>query len=810
VRYTDDAAKTPNVYEIDSRGRARRLTNFVGGGVRFLTASADGQTLAFEYEGRAYTMAPPGGEPKAVEFTAAMDDKFTNEERLVLTSGADEMALLPKGETVVFSVRSELWSVPVKKEKGPNADDARQLTAWAGLDEQPLAAPDGKTLFFVSDRDGARNLYKMDIESKKTTRITTGDRDVFRLSLTPDRKRLSFFLTGPQGGLYAMDLEGAPNPQLVFAEPGEGSVAYSWSPDGRWVAYADQLDRSGYYFWESGTNVWVYDTVEKRSYNVTKENSTNVQPSWSADGRYLYFRTFRASGGANVGALWVIPLQREDRRSDELQLKYEKPAAPVKVEIDFDRIEDRARRFIGQDPQSAVQSNPETGDLYFLSEGDLWRASYSGEDLRRLTAGGGIGDFSFNEDYKSVWFVKGGVPSVMDITKPNFPVTSVTFRADWVRDLRLERKAAFDQFWREYNRSFYDGNFHGRDWVATKRRYEPLLDSVGHRNEMATVLNMMVGELESSHSEVSSAPGNPGGSSSAHPGFSFDYTHTGPGLKVREVPQGAPGSYAATAVKPGEYVLEINGRPVRADEALFRDVLNDQSGREITLLVNDKPNAQGARAVKYRAVSGGEFGGLKRRNLLEARRAYVEEKSGGWLTYVHISGMGGGNFDQFQREFWQATEGKQGVINVRDNGGGNISDRLIDIIERRPHSYYVPRDEKPLLAPGQTWGLATVVMHAESSFSNAEMFPYAMKQRGLAATVGMPTPGYVIWTGGFRLVDGTGARMPGSGVYRMDGSPLENMGQVPDHQVQQSATDYFAGRDPQLDKAIEVALKAAK
>lgn len=224
--------------------------------------------------------------------------------------------------------------------------------------------------------------------------------------------------------------------------------------------------------------------------------------------------------------------------------------------------------------------------------------------------------------------------------------------------------------------------------------------------------------------------------------------------------------------------------------------------------MNSVPDKTGARTVKYRALSGGAYSGIVRRNLLEWRRKYVEEKSGGKLTYVHIAGMGGGNFDQFQREFWQVVSGKQGVvIDVRNNGGGNISDRLIDIIERKPHSYYVPRDEDPLLSPGQTWAKPTVVMHAETSFSNAEMFPYAMRQRGLATLVGMPTPGYVIWTGGFRLVDGTSARMPGSGVYRIDGSPLENMGQQPDQKVDILPEEFFAGKDPQLDRAIETLLR---
>lgn len=807
-RNTDNAGRTPNLYRIDRSGSARRLTDFVGGGVRFFTMAKQSGLGAFEYEGDVYTIEP-GKKPTKIALVATMDDKLTQEERIVMTTGADQGTLSPKGDKIAFAERGELWLVPVKKGKGPNADDATQLTDWAGTDVDPLWHPDNKTLFFVSDRDGARRLYKMDSETKKVTPITTTDQDVTQMTLTPDKKYVSFGLSGKDGGLYRVPIDGTAV-EVVLKKPGVNDfgsdLAYDWSPDGRYIAYSDALHRSGYYFWEGGSNLFIYDTVDKKAVNVTRLNAQHSTPRWSPDGKYLYFSSNRSGP-----AIYILPLTPDAARTTELELKYEKPTATPKVEIDWLDIETRVRRLIGQAPMGEIRPDPSNGDLFFVSEGDLWKANYQGEDVRRLTAGGGIGLFEFSGDGNGVFFVRNGTLNVMNIRQPNFPVQTVSCRADWVRDVRAERKAAFNEFWRAYNQGFYDGNFHGRDWAKTKTRYEPLLESVAHRNEMATVLNMMVGELESSHSEVGPAPGNPGGSSSAHPGFSIDYTYSGPGLRILEVPKRTPGSYAKTKLEPGEYVMAINGKDVNANELLFKDVLNDQTGRDITLLVNKTPSKTGAREVKYRALSGFEWAGIDDRNRIEARRKYVEAKSGGKLSYVHISGMGGGNFDTFQQEFWQYVEGKRGVvIDVRDNGGGNISDRLIDIIERQPHSYYVGRDEEPLLAPGQTWSLPTVVMHAESSFSNAEMFPYAMKQRRLATLVGMPTPGYVIWTGGFRLVDGTSCRMPGSGVYRMDGTPLENMGQQPDFRVEISNDDYFAGRDPQLDKAIEVLMEKVR
>ena len=253
--------------------------------------------------------------------------------------------------------------------------------------------------------------------------------------------------------------------------------------------------------------------------------------------------------------------------------------------------------------------------------------------------------------------------------------------------------------------------------------------------------------------------------------------------------------------------MTVNGKDVSADNSLWH-ALNGETGRDLTITVNSTPTKTGARTVTYRAMSTGQFRSALYDNRIEWRRKYVEEKSGGRLTYVHIAGMGGGNLNTFNAEMWQYVQGKDGVvIDVRENGGGNIADILLDMLERRLHMRYVWRDGDEVPGPGQLWAKPTVVMHAETSFSNAEMFPAAMKSLGLAELVGMPTPGYVIYTGGSRLIDGTGIRIPGGGVYRVDGTPTENLGEKPDHMVDIDPDQYFNNQDPQLDKAIEVLMR---
>lgn len=802
VKYT--AAGTPNVYQIDNGGKASAVTKFEGDGVRFLSVAKKKPVVAFERDGEIYVSAD-GEAPKKISITANVDDKTATEERLVLTNGAQDFSLSPNGETVVFTARYDLWTVPVKKGKGPNKDDATRLTTWEGSDEQALWTPDGKAIFYVSDREGAERLYRMDIATKESKAITTVDADVSSLQITPDKKSLSFWQTGKQGGLYVVPVEGGAA-KRILERTGNSAFDYAWSPDSKYVAYSEVLNGSGYYYWESAQNIYVVNVETGKVNDVTQLNAQHYAPRWSADGKYLYYGGNRAGDG-----LYILPLQPEESRASEVELEYKKPKEAVKVEIDFDGIETRSRRFVGLPVTGNVQVDPETGAIYFESNGEIQRVDYTGENARSVVPGGGVRNFQLAADGKQIEFSRGGQINLLNIRAPQFPTQTVGFRADWTRDLRKERKAAFSQFWREFNRGFYDGNFHGRDWVALRAKYERYLPSVGHRNDMATVLGMMVGELEASHSEVSPAPSTSPVSSqqSAHLGFTFDYDWQGEGIKIKEVPARTPGSFAKSKLVPGEVVTKINGVAVSANEALYRDVLNEETGRELTLTVRNR--AGETREVKYRAMSGGEFNGLVFANLLESRRKYVEQKSGGKASYVHIAGMSQPELDRFQQQVWQVMKDKKAlIIDVRNNGGGNTSDRILDILERQPNAVYQVRDEAPIVGPGQVANFPMVVLHNQTSFSNAEMFPNSMKARKLATLIGMPTPGYVIYTNGFQLVDGTIARMPGTGVYRLDGSPLENMGVVPDFMLEIDPDAFFSGKDVQLDKAIDVLVQQIK
>lgn len=803
--YTDNAKRTPNVYHVSLGGAAKARTSVVGGaGTRYLAVSADGAWMAYEKDGAVF-MAPADGSAagKEVKFTLSADDKTTLEDRQIITNGATEMALSANNETVVFGLRNDLWEVPVKKAKGPNADDATQLTTWAGIDGNAILTADGKQLFYLSDRSGATNLWVLDMAAKTAKAVTTFGQDITNLRLMPKGTSLSFVGTAPNSGLHTYNIATGKIEKVIPVQStgvfGEESD-YSWSPDERYVAYADQVSRSGYYFWENASNIYVWDTTTKKATNVSRINSQETSPFWSTDGKYLYFQSTRAGQG-----LYALPLASEEARAGELELKFEKPKETPKLNFDFEDAAKRVRRIIAGETTGA-ESDPENGDIVFLRGGDLWRAGYDGEGQRPFTSGGGLSGFSFARDNKQVYGVRSGGLAIINHRAPGAPQTAVGFRADWTRDIRVEREAAYQQFWRSYNRGFYDPQFHGRDWAEIGRRYRPLLSSVGHRNEMATILGQMTGELEASHAEVSPAfaPG-PRSASTAALGVTFDYSHNGPGIKIQAVVPRSPASFKKSKLNDGEIITKINGKPAEMSEIFIRDVLNDQVARDLKLTVTGKDGK--SREVTLRTITQGEQMALTDQADQEASRMMVDKLSKGSVGYVYVAAMGGGDFDRFNQEYWEAIQGKKGmIIDCRGNNGGNISDRLIDMLERRPHSYYQNRGGEAFLAPGMAFEVPIVVMCDDASFSNGEMFPYATRQRGLSKLVGTRTPGYVIWTYGLPLVDGTSGRMPSSGVYRLDGTPIENNGQKVDYEVQLTPEQFFAGKDPQIEKAVEVVL----
>jgi tricorn protease len=800
AKIKDNPDRTPNLWFIEPDGKRTRWSNFSGGAVRWPSVASKSADVAFEYDNNLWLLKNKSAQPQKLALYVSVDTKQTTRRGETLSKDVTEAEPSPDGKLFAFGLRGDIWTIPMEKSKGPdarNSEFARRLTDWAGDDSDFTWSADGKKLYFTSDREFNVRLYEMELETLKVTPLWKRNEDITRTHLSPDGKQMAFWVAGADGGLYVLDLKTKEAKKVVSLPApqwnGIGGGDYSWSPDSQWLCYSAEAGNRSW-------NLFIVPAKGGEAVNVTKLNAYHSDPAWSPDGKYIFFRSTRDGNG-----LYALPLQKEEARLDDAELKFEKPPGDVKVKIDFADISRRIRRVATQYPDGEVTFTSK-GLILFLSERDIWSLTYDGKTTKRLTTGGNKSALRLSKDGNTAYFVNSG-----ELFKTKLPDATtqdkVSFLAEWERDVADERKAAFTQFWRSYNRGFYDPNFHGRDWTAIRQRYEPLLTAIDTNDEFASLLNQMIGELEASHSEVSPTTNSVRNASTPHLGFEFDYSYKGPGLKVARVPEGAPGSFAKTRILPGEYVMLINGQDVKLDEKLY-DLINDKGDRLFEFAVNTEPKRVGSRIVKYRPLKQGDWDHLLYQNRIERLEKETAEKSGGKIGYLHISAMGRDDQNRFEREAYEYIAGKEAlIIDVRFNRGGNISDTLIDWLERKQHAWFRPRDGAPEPAPNRAWDKPVIVLMNEHSYSNGEMFPNAMRTRELGHLVGMPTPGYVIWTMGMRLVDGTNARMPQSGVYRQDGTPMENKGEQPDIRVPMTADDWLKGRDPQLDKAIEMLRK---
>jgi tricorn protease len=346
---------------------------------------------------------------------------------------------------------------------------------------------------------------------------------------------------------------------------------------------------------------------------------------------------------------------------------------------------------------------------------------------------------------------------------------------------------------------------HGVDWKRLRDRYANRLEGVGTPQEFADLLSMMVGEVNASHSEIN-APFRVG-SQTASLGLDFDTTFAGPGLKVSKVREKGPADKPSARITPGEYILSVDGTDVTRLTEDYATLLTDKAGKTVELLVNSKPTKEGARTVKVKPVASGELLNLDYEAEVKKNRERVERLSDGRLAYLHIRGMDQPSLRRFERELYSDSLDKEGlVLDVRGNGGGNTHDALLNILSRRVYAYQQPRDGLRLTEPKRAFQKPIVLLVNEKSASDAEMFPSGFRTLGLGKIVGVTTPGYVIGTYDGTLVNGVSFRLPTWAWYGVDGKNLENLGIVPDITVENTPEDTAAGKDRQLEVAVQTVL----
>jgi tricorn protease len=378
----------------------------------------------------------------------------------------------------------------------------------------------------------------------------------------------------------------------------------------------------------------------------------------------------------------------------------------------------------------------------------------------------------------------------------------VTYTASLPVDKKLLRAQVFNEGWRIMKNRFYDAEMHGVNWSAMRTKYAPLLDYVVDQEELQTLMMMMIGELNASHTGVSGGPSSAGPSTGTTRQPGFDVVSDPSGYyRVGRLYKGGPADHDYLKVRQGDYILAIDDRDLKATDNYWQR-LTQPSTNKLRFLLNDKPAREGAWEVAI--TPGGNFGDLQYARWVDDRRVMVDKLSNGEIGYLHIRAMDAPSLRQFQLDLAANRTKKALVIDQRFNGGGGIDQELLGILSGREYQYTVGRDAGVRLPRPQAFYGPMVVMQNERSASDAEMFPAGFRALGLGKVVGVPTMGAVIGTGSYTLLDGSAIRTPGSGVWITQGAQnMENYGVPPDVLIDNTPADHASSRDAQIEKAVE-------
>lgn len=835
ITYMSDQDGHENLWQIAATGgEARRLTQFTDGRLLFPSMAANGQSLVFERDFRIWRYDVASGTAAPVEIGlrgTPAGPSTTN----VPVDTFDAIAVAPDGKKIALVGHGELFGLPTKD------GTTERLTATTAPESEPVWSGDSKRMLYVGMRGTDRLLFEYDFAARKETRLTSGGTAAAPV-YAPDGKSAVYIrnrtdlqlVTLPAAGGSASErtlYSGLIDPEWTGSPP-------VWSPDGQYVAFAAADARSF-------TNVHVVSTAGGAARPVSfLANGQLAGMAWSPDGKFILFSSGQRAEPQKMIRVDLqphLPTYREDvfrklfapdsqpgapedpapapKRPDKAEAKGATPAkaAPPKVTIAWEGLRQRATVLPLEMDAQSPQITSDGKTLVFLgapgSTQNLYQ--YNLDELAdepprpkqisssaRPKAG-----FGLAADGKTLWYLDGG--KVMTTPLPDLAVKPLPARGEVAVDFDKEKQVVFDQVWSTLDTYFYDPRFHGVDWAAARTKWQPYIAGARTPSELRRNINLMIGELDASHSGTG-MPGAVENNRVGDIGVAFDraaYEASG-ALVVRELVPLGPAA-ASGRIARGDRIVSVDGTPVTA-QTNFDSLVERKVGKQVALGI--RTGAGESRTVTLQPVGDDVVTGLRYRGWVEARRAMVDRLSGGRLGYVHIADMGDESLDQLTIDLDAANQSKAGVVvDVRNNNGGYVHGRVIDILSR---SNFLSMTQRGMVrmparqALGQrALGLPTVALANESTLSDGEDFMEGYRALGLGKLVGQDSAGWIIYTGGRQLIDGSTVRVPSLLIEGAKGDNMERNPRPVDVRVEQPLGDAVAGRDTQLEAAVRVLLE---
>jgi tricorn protease len=793
--------------------------------------------VVYEQAGYIYLVDAKSGKPSRLNIEVTGDLPWARPQFKKVASMIRNATLSPTGTRAAFEARGEIFTVP--SEKG----DFRNLTQSSGAhDRSPVWSPNGEHVGWLSDASGEYQLMIGDpqgINAPRTIALpSTGfyaepewSPDGANILLEDNHDNL-WAIEVASGNAIKIDTDSHPDPIRQFNA--------AWSPDSKWITYSKNLSNHL-------RAIFVYSWADKKSYQVTDGLADSISPTFDAGGKYLYFMA-STNYGPSTGWLEMSSLDRPVRRaiylvvlnaSDPSPLlpetgdepkapegapppKADPNAKPV-VRIDLDGI---SQRILAINVPAADYGNLTSGAAgsFFYTEpftpgvpGPLRLQRYQ---LKERAAApfldGGIRSYSISADKKKLLYQAGERWGVVSTDRPAkvgdgpLNVAQLEMRVD----PRAEWAQIYRETWRIQREYFYDEKMHGADWQAIYEKYKPLLSFVGHRADLGYVIAMVGGELTVGHSYLLGSGDVPTDDPVSVGLLGADFTIENGRYRIKKIYTGenwnpdlrAPLSAPGIQVNEGDYLLEVNGRPLAPPTNIY-SLFEGTANRQTLIRVSKTPSSEGSRLITVVPLTNEDP--LRTRAWIENNRRMVDKLSNGKLAYVWLPNTATPGYTYFTRYYYAQQDKEGAVIDERYNHGGMVADYIVNELDRKLMGYFALRDGTPSTSPiAGIYGPKVMVIN-ESAGSGGDALPYYFRLRKVGPLVGTRTWGGLVGTLGVpSTIDGGGITAPILAFYNLKGEwDVENIGVAPDIAVENIPAEVNQGRDPQLERAVQEGLR---
>lgn len=831
-----------------SNGKTTQVTQNKTYDVRWPSSDNESQ-IVYELNGELQVFDAKNRKSTAISINVPDEGIARRPSRVSAANLIESVGLSPKGERVVVSARGDIFTVPI--EKGPT----RNLTHSSGAhDKWPSWSPDGSQIAYISDKSGEEELYLESQDgSKPAEQITQGGSAMrYAPEWAPDGKRIAF--SDKDGKVYVLTLADRKIQQIADSDRGQ-IRDYLWSPKGNYLAFSMPNPNlfSSVYIWSAGDN---------QLRRVSDEAFNSYNPAWDPQGNFLYYLSDRefspqlSSIEFNYALnrptyIYAVTLRKDTKHpfppeSDEVTIAKstddapkpgasptpeaataeQKPEAtpkpPANLVIDFDGIANRVARVpLPADNYGSLSAK--TGHLlyavggagYYGRQSDRPTALriYALKDRKETTLVEDMRGYTLSDDGSKVLVFQGPGANLYDATpqgeRSRKPVSTAGLFVDRVP--AEEWNQIFNEVWRRYRDWFYVSNMHGFDWVALREQYKPLLKYVAHRSDLNYVIHEMIAELTIQHAYIDGGDFNiPPRPRSGLPGARFELDRQAGRYRIAKIFAGeneediyrSPLTEVGVNASVGDYVLAIDGEELKAGDDPYR-LLRNKADNPVALTLNKTPSMQGARTVSYRPIT--DESNLVYLDWTNGNREKVAQATHGRVGYLHVPDMGAAGIREFIKWYYPQLRKEALIVDVRANGGGNVSRMLIERLRRKvlALNYSRTNDEASTYPDGAFLGPMVALLDGNSA-SDGDIFPAMFREAGLGPLIGKRSWGGVVGiTNRGQLIDGGTVNVPESGLASKNGEwIIEGYGVDPDIEVDNDPQSVINGKDPQLERAI--------